>query len=204
MWFAWCHGCRPLWWTEGKCSTLALQLTSRISQGGSLNSPQPKPPLIHKLPTLPPHRCLTVELKLLSQLQKIHPAPSFLTHFPWASTMFWLLWILSEENMGAEIKRFNVVLSTMKNYFKSSGAENNSPEAVLGRWPRNILYPFYCCYKHFGSRSLRDDTYWYPFILCCFAGLQNISLFNRYFNFGFCSTDISKSLNMQMCLWTTR
>lgn len=67
--------------------------------------------------------------------------------------------------MEAEIKRFNVVLPSMKNYFKSSGAENNSPEAVLGRWPRNILSPFYCCNKHFGSPGLRGDTYWYRFLL---------------------------------------
>lgn len=163
-------------------------LTSRISQGGSLNSPQPCPP-----PPPVPHS----QTKTPQSTSENSSSPQFfLTHFPWATTVFWLLWILSEENMGAEIKRFNVVFPTIKNYFKSSGTENNFPEAVLGRWPRNIRFPFYCCYKHFGSRS--DDTYWYLFILRCFAGLQNIFFVNRYLNFGLYTTDISQGFNMQM------
>lgn len=66
MWLAWCHGCRPLWWTEGKCSTLAPQISQvGLVKAGSLNSPQP---VLHDSS----FDCFFF---------------SFLTHFPWACTV---------------------------------------------------------------------------------------------------------------------
>lgn len=49
-------------------------VTSRLSRGGSLNSPS------RPLPLSPPPKCLTVELKLFQSTSENSPSPQFFVH----------------------------------------------------------------------------------------------------------------------------